>query len=739
MKVLVQWSKAGPGDWEEVDSSAWAGLPSRPVPAGGELIDDAPGWVTALNVQGVEFTGYDHYAVEELADGSGGIRIIVWNDDPEDQDLAAVRRIRQDQGPFPRGFYGQVWTFFPLAPDPALGGVWNTQQTCEWFAEAGEVSEYFSGRLPGFPSEPPIPVRPWGELPVPASASVRHGVWMPPGLMDAHLRAQSRRGWREWTEGVPASELSGGRVRPQRAAGRWLKAKGTKTYFQRNTDVATGIHVATNEDDLNAVAGGGETEASGDHAAGASSLAYCFTTASGQPNNADWPSGTYRCQLDVSAAGANMSYGLLTLNGSAGHFGRVDSGLTADQESTAQAEAAFTGTGLKLATKSWDPAAGAAGDRFECLVAARNAAAMNAAQTITLTFDSDAFVDGPWTGPAQTIAATMVSAESLAAAATFLRTLADSLVGVVSLTASVLKFITLSATMATTEVIARAITRVVPRGVMAGTAALSTLASFFRTLAASEVSSATISTVASLSQALSAAMVGIASLSAILTKLVTLAASIAGSAALSVQSSFLRTLAAASSGVATLSKLASFLRTLAATAVGSTALSTVSSFLRTLSATATGVAALASSLLAKVTLAASSVGSAALSTVTSFLRTLAGTAAGAAALASAASLSQTLAAAASGVASLARSATFRLSLAASAIGSAVISATTSITYLVSLAASLVMSVLQRAGFAIRPSPGTVEVVAFARTLEFVDFARTVEAVGHARTVEDLGL
>ena len=84
MRVLIQWALQGAKDWQEVDAADWPSLPFRPEPTSGELggADDTPGWISALNVQGVTFRTWDHYAVEALP--SGGVKVTTWNDDPED-------------------------------------------------------------------------------------------------------------------------------------------------------------------------------------------------------------------------------------------------------------------------------------------------------------------------------------------------------------------------------------------------------------------------------------------------------------------------------------------------------------------------------------------------------------------------------------------------------------------------------------------------------------------------------
>lgn len=387
MRVLVQWTRAHPRGWEEVDSAAFGQMPVRPLPGPGVLggADDVPGWVHRLNVQGVELTA-DHYAVEPLP--GGGCRVFAWNDDPED---------------YPPGEkYARVLEFLPLAPDARFGGAWNTRQRQVVYAEPAVL-----GRMTGHGPVEHTEFRPWAEFVAPPEMITRHGVWVADALNARHDAALTVRGWREWIEGVPAEmlEYRDGRpiVRPQRTIGLFNQPHGTKTVYARDTDLATGIHAtiaAANENEFNEATGAAAAEASAALAGGASGLLYCFTSLAGFPNDAAWPTGTYRFQLDVTAAGADITYGLRAAGTATGHFARVDSGLTADLETKAQVEALFSLSGLKLATTgsvSW--AAGAAGDRWECLVAGTRAAS-HGNQSITLELnETDDFSDGPWVAP----------------------------------------------------------------------------------------------------------------------------------------------------------------------------------------------------------------------------------------------------------------------------------------------------------------------------------------------------
>lgn len=109
MKLLVQWATAHARDWTEIDSADWAGLPKKSVPVGGELIDDVPGWLFDVCVQGMCSGTGDHVAVEHLGDS---VRLTVWKDDVEDYT--------------PDELFARVLTFHPLKPDAKLGGAINT-------------------------------------------------------------------------------------------------------------------------------------------------------------------------------------------------------------------------------------------------------------------------------------------------------------------------------------------------------------------------------------------------------------------------------------------------------------------------------------------------------------------------------------------------------------------------------------------------------------------------------------
>lgn len=189
MKVLVQWTRSTPRGWEQVDSSMWRSIPRRPDPtgmgAGG--VDDAPGWVFGLCVQGVHFTA-DHYAVEPLP--RRGCRVTVWSDDPAYYPVGRRN--------------AAVWTFETLAPDPRFGRRWNTRQSVERFADAEVAADL---------AKVGIAARPYEDFATPDPSMTRHGKLVTDELNAAHDRMRAARGWREWTEGVPPAAIDArGRV-----------------------------------------------------------------------------------------------------------------------------------------------------------------------------------------------------------------------------------------------------------------------------------------------------------------------------------------------------------------------------------------------------------------------------------------------------------------------------------------------------------------------------------------------
>lgn len=190
MRVLLQWTKAHPEDFLEVDvrptgqfRRAWERLAAKALPTGGETIDDNPGWICGLNIQGVWIGGFDHYAGEPIDDPTygWGIRIYMWNDDPTDWPVG-TRNAR-------------IWEFYDPASDPRLDGVTNTRQFLKVYDERPEeIARYQNVETSGGPVE----VHPYSDFVVPTTTITRHGIWMSDQLWNEHRNVRSNHGWREW-------------------------------------------------------------------------------------------------------------------------------------------------------------------------------------------------------------------------------------------------------------------------------------------------------------------------------------------------------------------------------------------------------------------------------------------------------------------------------------------------------------------------------------------------------------
>lgn len=185
MKVLVQWASDSPGDYEEIDlnagnrRNAWRNLPKRPVPKGGERLDEK-GYVFDLVIDGIHFYGWDHVAVEPL--GGGSVKVYGWTDDVDD-DTFAYR-------------WGEVWTLHPHRKDPLVGNQMNTHQIKTVYAEdLDDMGKFF----PQVTTGGPVALRPWGEWTMPPEGATRHGIWVKDeALWDRHFERRRVVTWEEW-------------------------------------------------------------------------------------------------------------------------------------------------------------------------------------------------------------------------------------------------------------------------------------------------------------------------------------------------------------------------------------------------------------------------------------------------------------------------------------------------------------------------------------------------------------
>lgn len=390
MKVCIADTLKDPADWRAVDSADWINQPSRPLPdlVGG--LDNERGYIHRLCVQGIILTG-DHHAVKHLIDGC---EVTSWSDDPED-DQNHPDWLPSDP---PEWWYrAHVIRFRELAPDENLGGAINTNTTRVQYAGKRALEEWLKASPQGYDR---MLLKPWEEFVPPALNLTRHGIWVADELQTRHEDILSLSNWRAWGEHLDPSELDeNGLLRPQHEQGRMSPPQGTITYFLRDIDQATFHTSVTNENEMNDTAGTGQTEASRNFSAGASSLEFVWTTLADNPNVVDWPLGLYECQTDCSAIGADMSYGLTSAGAVLGHFGSVDAALTDDNFLWVQTQALFTAAGLNLGSQTVNLVAGLASDRFECLVAGIRASGCHGNQSFTMRYNSDSFGRGPWTAP----------------------------------------------------------------------------------------------------------------------------------------------------------------------------------------------------------------------------------------------------------------------------------------------------------------------------------------------------
>lgn len=170
MIVYVQWAKSSPDpDWFTIDltrQNVLNRVQKKLEPTGNETLDTNPGWINAVNCQGVVFEGFDHYAFEVIS--ASHIIITAWFDDPVDHGTTRL---------------GCVYNFQNPAPDPNIGGRINTVQTGVIYATDDIKTEH---------------MLPWSEFVVPPASQTWHGVWLPTETYQAHVNSRSSHGWRDW-------------------------------------------------------------------------------------------------------------------------------------------------------------------------------------------------------------------------------------------------------------------------------------------------------------------------------------------------------------------------------------------------------------------------------------------------------------------------------------------------------------------------------------------------------------
>lgn len=196
MNIYVQWATNPSSGWAKVKSKDWKNLPkknepdknrspitSAPLSDGGEVIgfnndneivDEQPGWVNSVVIQGVRLIG-DHIAIED--DGQCVIAY-VWDDDPGDWS--------EDD------FFAQIWKFYPIEDK---GGETNTKQFLEVFANGDNAQRYKNVETTGGK----VKIYPYNEFEnrKPSQDKIRHGVWQEQELFNVSMNIDIP-GWREW-------------------------------------------------------------------------------------------------------------------------------------------------------------------------------------------------------------------------------------------------------------------------------------------------------------------------------------------------------------------------------------------------------------------------------------------------------------------------------------------------------------------------------------------------------------
>lgn len=226
MKIGLQWTLAAPLDWVWGDSADWGSLPFKPEPDGTEILDDMPGWIYTISIQGKRLVG-DSYAIIDNVPVDG-CTAYCWNDDPEDYTPDQFYGYAIEFLPYQPYFKAYTTTnsgidFLDLPPGHPHGGCYQPHQTITEYA----APERYTFRAPKYDftrmragavhrsASPPAILRPWSELVLLPTSLIRYGKWLTDEQSVAHVKAHRQESWREWTEGVPLTELDAdGRVKP---------------------------------------------------------------------------------------------------------------------------------------------------------------------------------------------------------------------------------------------------------------------------------------------------------------------------------------------------------------------------------------------------------------------------------------------------------------------------------------------------------------------------------------------
>ncbi len=168
-------------------------------------------------------------------------------------------------------------------------------------------------------------------------------------------------------------------------------------FFHSNSAQATGLHACKFEMLLLTTTSASADLQTDNIGGGNDDTTHVYTTEVGEPGFAQWPLGQYDTIIRVPTVGTLMRFGILTQGGSNGHFARVNSALTVEEDTWTQTQSEFNGIGSHLASRTIDPTGDPdAADRLEVLVAARNIDAMGNLKLTLRVNTAESETNGPW-------------------------------------------------------------------------------------------------------------------------------------------------------------------------------------------------------------------------------------------------------------------------------------------------------------------------------------------------------
>lgn len=184
MRVWIQWATATPSDYVMYDlgqgANAVRDLPTRAEPPGGQgtvALDETLGWVAALNVQGIVFSGYEHYGMAYNRQARI-LTIGAWNDEPADNSW---------------GPYMTSWTLEFPRNDPQLNAINTVQARAIYVEPASEYATWLTAQG--------IPWLDWATRPAFPTQAIRHCPWLSDEQYAAHAAVRNEHVWDEWIEG----------------------------------------------------------------------------------------------------------------------------------------------------------------------------------------------------------------------------------------------------------------------------------------------------------------------------------------------------------------------------------------------------------------------------------------------------------------------------------------------------------------------------------------------------------